>query len=154
MALQASPIVLPGRVTGRGYGWVAAGSTNSKHRVGQSHLSAFHDAQQHFLHSKGKWPTWPAALLGTSLALSYSRRRCLPSGERKPFRTCLAAAQYGDEFVGEAVDTELADSLRQRTLESLDLDYVLQKLQALCYTSMAAEMAVDPEELMANSAEA
>ena len=51
------------------------------------------------------------------------------------------------------MDTELADSLRQRTLESLDLDFVLEKLQALCYTQMAAEMAIDPEALMANSAE-
>mmetsp|Transcript_11743 Transcript_11743/g.28106 ORF Transcript_11743/g.28106 Transcript_11743/m.28106 type:complete len:860 (-) Transcript_11743:80-2659(-) len=72
----------------------------------------------------------------------------------KPFfRTSLAAAQYGDEFVGDDVDAELAESLRQRTLESLDLDYVLQKLQALCYTATAAEMAVDPAALMANSAE-
>ena len=48
---------------------------------------------------------------------------------------------------------ELADSLKQRTLESLDLDYVLEKLQALCYTAMAAEMAVNPEELMADTPE-
>ena len=65
----------------------------------------------------------------------------------------MAAAQYGDEFVGDTVDIELADSLRQRTLESLDLDFVLEKLQALCYTAMAADMAINPEALMADSAE-
>ncbi|CAE7513105.1 mutS2 [Symbiodinium pilosum] len=96
---------------------------------------------------------WTAALLAPAVFRAIKRRCSRQSCGRQPCRTSLAAAQYGDEFVGDAVDVELADSLKQRTLESLDLDYVLEKLQALCYTAMAAEMAVNPEELMADTPE-
>lgn len=62
-------------------------------------------------------------------------------------------AEYGQEFVGEEVDQDLAESLQQRTLEALDLDFVLERLQALCYTATAAEMAIDPEVLLAQTPE-
>eukprot|EP00930_Biecheleria_cincta_P082768 TRINITY_DN72426_c0_g1_i1.p1 TRINITY_DN72426_c0_g1~~TRINITY_DN72426_c0_g1_i1.p1 ORF type:complete len:847 (+),score=189.71 TRINITY_DN72426_c0_g1_i1:29-2569(+) len=67
----------------------------------------------------------------------------------RPAQRSVARAAYdvADE------DQELAESLKERTLESLDFDFVLQKLQALCYTKQAAEIAMKPAELMAGSAE-
>jgi hypothetical protein len=35
----------------------------------------------------------------------------------------------------------------------LDLDFILERLQGLCYTATAAEMAVDPHALLAQSPE-
>ncbi|CAJ1405369.1 unnamed protein product [Effrenium voratum] len=62
-----------------------------------------------------------------------------------------AGAEYGDEFVGEDVDDDLTESLQQQTLEALDLDFILERLQSLCYTATAAEMAVNPEALLAKT---
>lgn len=73
--------------------------------------------------------------------------------QRKLVAVCAGGAQYGDEFVGEEVDADLVNSLKQRTLEALDLDFILERLQGLCYTAKAAEMAVDPEALLASSPE-
>ena len=92
---------------------------------------------------------------GVTLGLwRWSLRRGLVS-KRKRLKSMLrrAGAQYSDEFVGEEVDQDLADSLYQRTLEALDLDFVLERLQGLCYTARAAEMALDPESLLAKSPE-
>jgi len=146
----AQPPVLAAVAECRAPGCVGVDSKSTASRQRQRE----HQHHQH-LRQRSQRAKCTGALLSTSLALLHSRRRCFQdrSRKRRPFRTCVAAAQYGDEFVGDAVDTELADSLRQRTLESLDLDFVLEKLQALCYTQMAAEMAIDPEALMANSAE-
>eukprot|EP00438_Fugacium_kawagutii_P020216 Skav207633 [mRNA] locus=scaffold1878:377646:397516:- [translate_table: standard] len=85
------------------------------------------------------------------VALRQLRQR-LRSSKRKLVAVC-GGAQYGDEFVGEEVDADLVDSLKQRTLEALDLDFILERLQGLCYTAKAAEMAVDPEALLAKSPE-
>ena len=146
----AQPPVLAAVAECRAPGCVGVDSKSTASRQRQRE----HQHHQH-LRQRSQRAKCTGALLSTSLALLHSRRRCFQdrSRKRRPYRTCVAAAQYGDEFVGDAVDTELADSLRQRTLESLDLDFVLEKLQALCYTQMAAEMAIDPEALMANSAE-
>ena len=146
----AQPPVLAAVAECRAPGCVGVDSKSTASRQRQRE----HQHHQH-LRQRSQQAKCTGALLSTSLALLHSRRRCFQdrSRKRRPFRTCVAAAQYGDEFVGDAVDTELADSLRQRTLESLDLDFVLEKLQVLCYTQMAAEMAIDPEALMANSAE-
>ncbi|CAE7938955.1 GIP [Symbiodinium necroappetens] len=138
----AQPPVLAKVAECRAPGWV------------DSKITASRQCQREQQHRHSHRAKWTGALLSTSLAL-HSRRRCFQdrSRKRQPFRACMAAAQYGDEFVGDTVDIELADSLRQRTLESLDLDFVLEKLQALCYTAMAADMAINPEALMADSAE-
>ncbi|CAE7832497.1 mutS2 [Symbiodinium sp. CCMP2592] len=146
----AQPPVLAAVAERRAPGCVGVDSKSTASRQCQRE----HQRHQN-LHQRSQRAKWTGALLSTSLAWLHSRRRCFQDSRKrpKPFRTCVAAAQYGDEFVGDAVDTELADSLRQRTLESLDLDFVLEKLQALCYTQMAAEMAIDPQALMANSAE-
>lgn len=93
---------------------------------------------------------------GFSLALGVSLKQRYRTGIKKKAKSvalCAGAVQYGDEFIGEEVDDDLADSLKQRTLEALDLDFILEKLQALCYTATAAEMAVDPEKLLAQSPE-
>jgi len=90
------------------------------------------------------------------LALGVSLKQRYRTGIKKKAKSvalCAGAVQYGDEFIGEEVDDDLADSLKQRTLEALDLDFILEKLQALCYTATAAEMAVDPEKLLAQSPE-
>lgn len=50
-------------------------------------------------------------------------------------------------------DADLARSLQQRTLDALDLDFILERLKGLCYTAMAAEMALEPSELLASSVE-
>lgn len=55
--------------------------------------------------------------------------------------------------MGDEVDADLVDSLKQRTLEALDLDFILERLQGLCYAATAAEMAVDPHALLAQSPE-
>lgn len=93
---------------------------------------------------------------GFSLALGVSLKQRYRTGSKKKAKSvalCAGAVQYGDEFIGEEVDDDLAGSLKQRTLEALDLDFILEKLQALCYTATAAEMAVDPEKLLAQSPE-
>ena len=53
--------------------------------------------------------------------------------------------------MGEDVDDDLTESLQQQTLEALDLDFILERLQSLCYTATAAEMAVNPEALLAKT---
>lgn len=107
------------------------------------------------------WRTWPSSnghsvgLSAIGLALRYlSRRSSKNVSGRRPV-ACVAlragGAQYGDEFVGDEVDADLVDSLKQRTLEALDLDFILERLQGLCYTATAAKMAVDPHALLAQS---
>ncbi|CAK9077119.1 unnamed protein product [Durusdinium trenchii] len=93
-------------------------------------------------------------LMALGLLRRHSRCRRSPS-KRWPKRTAVVrrGAEYGQEFVGEEVDQDLAESLQQRTLEALDLDFVLERLQALCYTATAAEMAIDPEVLLAQTPE-
>lgn len=107
------------------------------------------------------WRTWPSSSLGHLVGLStigltsryLSRRSSKNTLGRQPVALRAGGAQYGDEFVGDEVDADLVDSLKQRTLEALDLDFILERLQGLCYTATAAEMAVDPHALLAQSPE-
>eukprot|EP00435_Cladocopium_sp_Y103_P057455 s968_g19.t1 len=110
---------------------------------------------------RNKTSTWPSNL-GHSVGLSaiglasrYLSRRSSKNILRRlrPVALRAGGAQYGDEFVGDEVDADLVDSLKQRTLEALDLDFILERLQGLCYTATAAEMAVDPHALLAQSPE-
>lgn len=89
---------------------------------------------------------WLRSVLAASAAASVGGAAASRS---RPAQRSVARAAY--DIADE--DQELAESLKERTLESLDFDFVLEKLQALCYTSRAAEMAMKPAELMAGSAE-
>jgi len=73
----------------------------------------------------------------------------LSLAKRRPWRLTRAAAEQAERDL----EAELAESLQERTLESLDFDYVVEKLREQCYTVVGAAMAEDPADLLAASAE-
>eukprot|EP00929_Paragymnodinium_shiwhaense_P098895 TRINITY_DN6041_c0_g2_i1.p1 TRINITY_DN6041_c0_g2~~TRINITY_DN6041_c0_g2_i1.p1 ORF type:complete len:896 (+),score=257.47 TRINITY_DN6041_c0_g2_i1:75-2762(+) len=97
------------------------------------------------------------ARLATSLRVAVCSHR--GSGRRSQRTTRRAIeddVEEGEgEFQGEFVpgvrpeDQGLAQALKERTLESLDFDYIVEQMQQHCCTKAAQEMCEEPELLLA-----
>jgi len=86
---------------------------------------------------------WPGCAFAAAGAIGFYRR-WRPCGPARPRATACSR---------RALDDDLADSLRERTLESLDFDYVVQRLREQCCTEPALALSEDPAALLASSPE-
>jgi len=73
---------------------------------------------------------------------------CVTAKKCRPHRHCNSVRRRAQEE-----ERALAESLQERTLEALDLDFVVERLSAHCCTVRAAQICEDPSQLLANSAE-
>jgi len=73
---------------------------------------------------------------------------CATAKKRRPQRRCDSLRCRAQED-----ERALAQSLQERTLDSLDLDFVVDRLRSHCCTVHAAEICDDPANLLASSAE-
>lgn len=89
-------------------------------------------------------PAAGAAAAGVLAAASSRPRRAASA------RTTWTAAAARSR---EELDEQLAHSLQERTLEALDFDFIMERLQKHCYTVTAAGLAMDSAALLASTPE-
>lgn len=92
-----------------------------------------------------------AVLVGVRVIGRHGPRQA--SRKQAPRVTICAHVEHAISGYGRNVDDELTQSLKERTLESLDFDYVVERLREHCVTVASQRLTEDYGELMASTPE-